>query len=851
MSKMLFKVGIICSIYLIILFGVRLLLVEWRTAQIIEELNQNRIVMLSKQIVKVINRAQSLGLDISDIKELPTLLKSIYQSDKTLVDVSIRNTRDEIIVNQGRHNSSNIGENVFSLFHSKIHALDLKKNNSHSKKSGANSQKNYFFFTSDQITYLVTPLYNPGGIYVANLWISFDLKAYRSNLWKILFELIKETLPILLGTVLLLLIIYLFAFKLAVKQSTPQQATPKYKQYLVYLALLIVISSNFIQFGQRAEKLAGKIITEQIADNALALANISSTDIKNILQLGIPTEKLNGITDFLEENLRENAPLAFLGLDISPKSPIIQFSASGAVSKEYHSFSDLSKFYIVHKVKVSEGINLLVGYTKNYLQSQFKNLVLDLIFSVFIAITLANQLMNVFWQKSLIPSIVKRLRSNYQEKNYGLIKKLLLNNSNVERSVTNSFHKNYLKEKIAYQIRLAVLFVCLGDEFLRPFFTTFATSLSDTGGTSFSISLPISAFMLTLMLSQPFAPFLAQRHNIRSTLIILCVLGGICLALTSLSHSVALLTFFRGLSGVFYGLILVLTQLALLRVVPFSQRAYALTGITTTIVAAGIIGPPLGGLLVDFGGARLSFVFCGLLTAAAAVILWKSALSQNFESVSLANKNKKLSQKSFLYQLKTYLEILKRPILVIVVLFAAAPARLAAIAFLLIITPLYFEEINEPVSVIGRVMLLYFLVFLYVAPWVASRSDYTGERKGWIIAGSAISAIACLGPIFDESVMSYAFACAVLGLGQAFMSSPQLALVTATTNNVLDREKSEASLATFRMIERLGSVIAPALLAVAVVHFGYKGSIIGLCLLLIVCTLVLAYNMRHHSKNET
>jgi MFS family permease len=124
-----------------------------------------------------------------------------------------------------------------------------------------------------------------------------------------------------------------------------------------------------------------------------------------------------------------------------------------------------------------------------------------------------------------------------------------------------------------------------------------------------------------------------------------------------------------------------------------------------------------------------------------------------------------------------------------------------------------------------------------VAPWVARRSDRSRRRKPWVVAGCALSAAACLAFPLVGGVAGAAIACALLGVGQALLSGPVIALVT----EAFDRDPHatqivgatpEQALAAFRFIERFGSIAAPFAAAACVALFGLQGAIGAIGLLL-------------------
>ena len=90
-----------------------------------------------------------------------------------------------------------------------------------------------------------------------------------------------------------------------------------------------------------------------------------------------------------------------------------------------------------------------------------------------------------------------------------------------------------------------------------------------------------------------------------------------------------------------------------------------------------------------------------------------------------------------------------------------------------------------------------------------------------------------------------AAACALLfGMAQSLISAPQLALVVETARR-LDLGVSEGVVvATFRFIERLGSIVAPALGAALAMTMSYREASVGIGLLAGAAALLLLATFR-------
>ena len=387
------------------------------------------------------------------------------------------------------------------------------------------------------------------------------------------------------------------------------------------------------------------------------------------------------------------------------------------------------------------------------------------------------------------------------------------------------------------RLRLIVFATALSEELMRPFFAVFAMERSA------QVALPVGMFMLTLALAQPLGPWLTRRFETSRALAAVALLGGACLLLTAASGDAATLVALRAVSGVVYGLILILAQTTIVRITEARQRARGLTEVSAAIVAAGVCGPALGGLLAERLGTGAAFAACAACLGAAALLSLRIAPLRSSERSGLAT----------LGGWRGIAAVMAQPHVAAVTWFAAVPARLAAAALLVVLTPLYLEAQAVPAHVTGQVLLLYFLLFVVSAPWVARWSDLKRRRRPWIIAGCGLSALACAALPLVGGVAGAALCCGLLGVAQALLSAPQLALVTEKfdhdprTTQALGATPEQA-LAAFRFVERVGSVVAPFAVALAVAQVGLAGAASLLALLLLAGTIALVAGLWSHQE---
>jgi Na+/melibiose symporter-like transporter len=166
---------------------------------------------------------------------------------------------------------------------------------------------------------------------------------------------------------------------------------------------------------------------------------------------------------------------------------------------------------------------------------------------------------------------------------------------------------------------------------------------------------------------------------------------------------------------------------------------------------------------------------------------------------------------------------------------AAIPAKVLLTGVCFYLVPLYVLSLGSTQSVVGRILMLYGVVMVVVAPLAASFAT-TRERMEWLVgAGLLISGIGTLLLMAGEQVGWIFAAVFLIGLGQSLSIAAQSALVREHCDHEVSTIGEPAVYGVYRLLERLGNALGPLLAAVLLMAFGYRtgfvatGSAVALC----------------------
>lgn len=371
-------------------------------------------------------------------------------------------------------------------------------------------------------------------------------------------------------------------------------------------------------------------------------------------------------------------------------------------------------------------------------------------------------------------------------------------------------------------LRMVVFLTVLSDELVRPFLAVHASQLNGPLGLTPEVlaGIPLSTFLLTWALSQPFGASLLQRFGARRCLMAATAMVGATLLGTAGVTDWSLLTVLRGLTGVAFGFVLIFAQTLMLRVGQASGRGAAIGEFVGAVVAAGIIGPVIGGLMVVKLGAPVTLAAAGLFAASA---WW---LARRLDDVpGAASRGLPLSWASLR-------ALLRHHRLLALLLCSAIPGKMAATAVLLLVIPLTVLEWGEPAALTGRLLLLYFLAFWVAAGWAGRLSDRIGSRKRFVVAGGLVSALGCAAGFLLDGVWGLVLLGSLLGLGQAVLSSPQIVWATQMADQQPRGTDSEVVLGVYRLVERFGGAAGPLVVASLIGFLGLRDVLLVLGALL-------------------
>jgi MFS family permease len=385
------------------------------------------------------------------------------------------------------------------------------------------------------------------------------------------------------------------------------------------------------------------------------------------------------------------------------------------------------------------------------------------------------------------------------------------------------------------KVRAPLFVFILAEELTRPFLPAYVKELLvplPGLAPALVVGLPIALFMLIVALGQPFLGVYCERAGYRRTMMIGAVIAAAGFAATAFAGTVLDLLVWRSLCALGYAMVFVAAQGYVLDHSTSRNRVRSFAIFVGAIMAAGICGPSIGGILADNIGVRPTFAIAALLAAGSIAVIRLMPESRPGSSASAEARIPRLAE---IYAL------IGNPRFMAVTGLAAMPAKILLTGVCFYLVPLYVLSIGETQAMAGRILMAYAVIMVLVAPLTPALAT-TRERMHWLVAGGlVVSGLGCLLMLAGGGVLWVFAAVILVGLGQALSISAQSALVGDHCEEAIARLGDGTVYGVYRLLERLGNALGPLIAGALVLHLGYRPSFVAIGAAVALCgTIFLA-----------
>jgi|GEM_PF-4201667 len=582
---------------------------------------------------------------------------------------------------------------------------------------------------------------------------------------------------------------------------------------------ILLIAGSVIFFIVTARGAGRSFVEYEVSELADALILRAQEIIKINTRAGIDLDRMVAFDEVLSKLIQERREIAFMVL-LGTGGRVIAFAGRTGITPE--------NYFLENKIASLNQDPLRFGMHRSYVYTDQGSMG-----SIVVGVDLHRLDQEIFLIAidSLIAAIVAAVIMREIVK--VIIARSTLNRLMTFRAVTKSTTRNEAvfgkQRQLVSAIRLVTFLMAFSEELIRPFLSIYIgeelrSSWLITPTVMVSTTLCASAIFNAT--AQIFGPFLAGRLSFRYVLSIALFTMLIGSGLFAISNDWLVAIIGRSLTGIGFGLALIVGQASILHTANQSDQLQEVGNVAAAMVAAGLCGPLIGGLLADHFGYQFVLVFACAVALAAFVISFRIT---EIRSLRITNKQRtttKMGIRKAFFSRSTYFLIA-----------FAVPIKIGAAGMLFYVAPLAVIRDGESLMMAGRMIAIYFVGYLMIQP-VGNRLLASGTTPSRLVAvTSAINTVACCTSLVS-GITTLAVSMIFFGAAHALSNTAQLSLYFDAAKIRGDRSQQTQFLGIYRLAERLGGIIGLFICVFIDAWGGLESTIMTLSIIAIISFLM-------------
>jgi len=389
----------------------------------------------------------------------------------------------------------------------------------------------------------------------------------------------------------------------------------------------------------------------------------------------------------------------------------------------------------------------------------------------------------------------------------------------------------------AIRLPMFIFFFCT--DLSRPFWPNFVGGFPPPMAgmdPSLLMALPMAMWALTMMLVTPFGPRLVQVLGVRKSLLAGMVPAAVGTLMCAFATGYMELVIWRCVTAAGFGIVSVTGILYVTMAAQSGRSARSAAVFIGAQTAAGVCGTAMGGILADRLGYSGTLFVSAALIACNCLLVARIISSASPARVSGGENEDEGS-------LASYAKVLRSLSFVSFIPLAALPPRIVLTGFLLFMTPVVLHNLEYSDAAVGRFMMCYFISNLLFTPLVARVLDRFNCHRSLLLVGSALMGGAVLLFSWSTLVSSLVASMVLLGLGMSLTTTSLISIIPVQFVRECAAQGQGTVTSLLRVVERIGSILGPLLVALLIKSFGFSegAMILGLTLAAIAACLAVYF----------
>lgn len=355
-----------------------------------------------------------------------------------------------------------------------------------------------------------------------------------------------------------------------------------------------------------------------------------------------------------------------------------------------------------------------------------------------------------------------------------------------------------------------------------------------------ALGLPISVEMLCALVTALMAGGMTDRYGWHLPFIAGIILSSTGAIFSADATNALAFIGYRGIAGLGYGLAWMAIQGFIFHNSTDQNRSLGYSTLVAGIFAGHICGTAVGAMLAERLGYDLVFtVSAALMTLPMGFVLVfmsgymrRPELSTSVPDVPVGDIVRLLFNKDF----------------VSIMLLSVVPFSICQIGLLYYAVPIYLDAQQVSQSTIGRVLMVYGLSVVFIAPQISRVMDKSKWKKKYLVAGGLIGSLGLISLYFVAGLSGVLVAVFMLGLSSCFSGPAQPAI--ALKLKMAERVGRARSMSIQRAADKLGQMGGPLFVGFLVASVGIEKSVAYTGATFLVATFILLLVLREVDSSK-
>ncbi len=619
----------------------------------------------------------------------------------------------------------------------------------------------------------------------------------------------------------------------------------------VFLGLILL---NVLALAFFAVQVFENVVSPELNSRSQLIASMISEDIQRTVELGIPLETLGGLDSFItsaQESFEEIQSIRILTSDGKEVASVV-----GEVTKGPFVGSVIDDLVGSREQALEISIisgNRIVGYVSvetnpRYIQLKLRDLLLDIAVLALVVALISVEVVKWIVSESITNPTVRiqriiemRLNSDYRFRirEAGLLSlrrtAYRLNDQAVYLCERVSALSKVMQEAVVASagikvtlpradplrlsftsdIRIVFFLFVIATEIAAAFLPVLAANAQRPEWMSREVAaaLPLILYLITIAATAPFSEALIRKFGAQKLFTFLTFPAALALIGLTTANSAMGIAIWRGLIAVAFGFGSIACY-EYAKGAAGKQNSPLAAATFLFLTSSGVLcGSAVGGILAGRFGFDTAFNFAAAIAVISGLLARKTMRGRSGDAVAGKKTGKRIRFRSL--SLRMYSQIFG----------LVLPLNASLAIFIWYLVPLILNAQNAGPSLIGRIVMLYYLAMILTGPlsrWLTA--GWLGSN-GTMILGSVIWSIAILFAALNQDVWTVTVSVAFLGVGHRIVRTPMIASFLTMT------EHAEGSYGILNLFNRLGALLG---LLISIFFLGSVGVVSSLQALAII-----------------